>query len=452
MDALGQVAEARHLFLSSPCDLGAYDSAVVRMSKHKPYQCLFGYDAQLRIFGKEASRAGFDISFLPAPELFYSDISRRYLTKGRSNLAAFPHEPVHLRFGMVRTARVLKRAHNIHVLAADNLQVPTNFGKHPFAGDGRQLPASVSSILAYGPVLNPPNARGGGTPLRITLLPPAFWLADLPGEADHSDQERYGATQPGSLKIQSFREFSEDDWVKTGPDPLSIRTLDFRRWLIDRQESARDCGDKLRRLVVVPWNLSHASSIVPHVLLHLCRRRETADATCQVAVMPYNITPAGLNRFVKHIKDCQSILASRPSLASQMFVARFVSLADIWSAIDLFGPAWLDGSDPEWRWNLKRLTALGLPSLLIDVDHDMQREESLPELHRVKADVVEIVRVQTGYGEFACSVRTVSSRAMEQLIASTRELGALYHYRVLRDETGTAAEPWIPDEFPLGVV
>ena len=298
-------------------------------------QCLLGSEAQLLAFTAAlpaAARAR--CFFAPLPEVFAGIGGVR---------AASPDLPagavVHLRFGSVRTARVLKGAENGAVVAEAGGQAPLATSGHPFAS-GHVLPAAMTRVFTYAAVAAPARAGGG-----------ALTAARLPGSCSDADLKvvtRRGAgrkpADPG-LDLVSFADFSSGAWA-AGP-------------------VAGRMPDDGVPLLLLPWNLDHPGSIVPELLMRLARLQDPRSPLVRMLVLPFNyLGQTGLIRTL--IRDVAEAADDTAALAN-VAVGRLTRLASLPRLLALSRVAWVEAGDPEHDWTMARLAAAGIrPVALAD--------------------------------------------------------------------------------------
>jgi hypothetical protein len=296
-------------------------------------QCLLGSEAQLAAFAAALPpRAAARCVFAPLPEMF-ADARGLELAWSGCGLAAPRTEQVfHLRFGSVRTARVLKGARNAAVVAEALREPPLATSGHPFAS-GLHLPAAMDRILAYSPLQVPP-VRVDGAALPVELLPPSCLDADLPPPRRKPGRS---AKSAGGLDMVSFADFDSCAWA-AGPVAGVPQDSDVP-------------------LVLLPWNLDHPGSIVPEVSARLSSLQSPRRPRVRIVVLPFNyLGQTGIiRRLIKRVAEA----AGDPAALAHSSVGRMTSLAGLPALRALSRTIWVEAGDPEHDWTMARLRAAG---------------------------------------------------------------------------------------------
>jgi len=304
------------------------------ISQMKLPQCLLGSEAQLSAFAaalppETAARC----VFAPLPEIFADPRSLACAWAG-CGMQPPPTEAVlHLRFGSVRTARLLKGARNAAVVAEMVREHPLATSGHPFAS-GLHLPAAMERILAYAPLKTPP-VRTDGSAIPLDLLPPACLAADIAPPRVKPPRRKPGSA--AGLDMVSFAAFDSGAWA-AGP--------------VSGLPPQRDVP-----LVLLPWNLDHPGSIVPDLLARLARLQNASAPWVRVMVLPFNyLGQTGLiRRLIAHVAAAAGDQASLTHIA----IGRLTSLSSLPALRALSRTAWVEAGDPEHDWTMARLTAAG---------------------------------------------------------------------------------------------
>jgi hypothetical protein len=265
--------------------------------------------------------------FAPLPEIFADP---RSLARAWSGIGMTPPRTgdiLHLRFGSVRTARLLKGARNAAVVAEAARPPPLATSGHPFAS-GLHLPAAMERIFAYAPLPAPP-VRVDGSAFPLDLLPVACLDADL--------KRGRRKTSAAGLDIVSFADFDSSAWA-AGP--------------VSGPAALRDTP-----LVLLPWNLDHPGSIVPDLLARVVRLQSPTAPQLRVLVLPFNyLGQTGIiRRLIAHVT---AAAGDRAALA-HVAIGRLTSLASLPALRALSRTAWVEAGDPEHDWTMARLTAAG---------------------------------------------------------------------------------------------
>ncbi len=342
------------------------------MSQMQLPQCLLGSEAQLCAFAAALPPpAAARCVFAPLPEIFGDP---RSLARAWSG--CFMPEPatgdiLHLRFGSVRTARILKGARNAAVVAEMVREQPLATSGHPFAS-GLHLPAAMERIFAYGPLAVPP-VRVDGSALPVDLLPAACLAADLAAP-------RRKTRRAAGLDIVSFADFDSSAWA-AGPVPGALPRSDIP-------------------LVLLPWNLDHPGSIVPELLARLVRLQSPQAPRVGVLVLPFNyLGQTGIiRRLIAHV----AAAAGDRSALAHVAIGRLTSLLGLPALQALSRIAWVEAGDPEHDWTMARLTAAGFSPVALAGGED-----------RIW------VEVETRYGTLAYHTTLPSLRELGRLLDQT---------------------------------
>jgi hypothetical protein len=397
MDALQGWEDAPAFLLSCPGPLHLHPSFLVPIAQHRPFQCLFGYDAQLMAYALATRAEAARTFFLPAPEIIDAPASRAALAAALGRPLPSLRRLVHLRFGPARTARVLKGARNAHAMAEDHVTPPAETSPHPFAS-GLVLPAAVGRVLYYEPGQVPPRTAMGAE-LHGALLPPAAATADI--DLARRLIGRDTALTSAGLQIVGFADYTAaqfEDAVPAIGSPIPD-------------------GD----LVLIPWNLQHAGSILPEILVRLARVATTLPPSLRLVLFPFN--EAGRNlpaiaHLIDRVRDAAG--EDAPAMLARCFVARLGAISALAALLLRFGAAWVDGNDPEHRWTLRRTAALGLPTLLIDTRPSIPLPDRCAALtERIPADEPMRLEAMTRVGRLVARVHALSWRGLAILVART---------------------------------
>jgi len=348
-------------------------ASILPISDVRLPQCLLGSEAQLAAFAaalppEHAARC----VFAPLPEIFADARSLVHAWAGCGMAAPATGDILHLRFGSVRMARVLKGARNAAVVAEVVRAQPLASSGHPFAS-GLHLPAAMERIFAYAPIAVPP-VRVDGTSLPVELLRPCL-DADLAAV-----RRRRGRQSAGGLDMVSFADFDSGAWA-AGPVPGVPAKSDVP-------------------MVLLPWNLDHPGSIVPDLLARLVRLQDVTAPRVRVLVLPFNyLGQTGLiRRLIAHVA---AAAGDRAALA-HVAIGRLTSLSSLPALRALSRTAWVEAGDPEHDWTMARMTAAGFRPLSLAGGED-----------RVW------VEVDTRYGTLAYHPHILSLRELAALLDRT---------------------------------
>ena len=406
MDRLPAWGNASAVVLSCPGPLRRHTAALIPVAELSLPQVLLGAESQLLAFAAAATGFGARMFFAPLPEMFPDAGAVRAAWRRLGGQDAEGQEAggqrgrlVHLRFGGARSARVLKGVRNGCVLAEQGAAAPLTASHHPFAS-GAVLPAAVQRVFGYGQDM-PRLQTVLGAPIPASRLPAACLAADLAC----FQAGAVGADDAGQgLDIVSLAEFRSFAWA-AGP----VR---------GRGRPGEAAGDRRPSLVLVPWNMDHPGSIVPHLLERLARLYASAPPAGQkpmpqLVLLPFNyVGQTGIiRRLIGRLRDA----AHEPAaFLSAIHLARTGSLGGVASLARVSRCAWVDGNDPEHWWTLARLSACGIAPVLIDPG-----AHPAHDVARVVADEAIWVEAETRCGTLTFPARLPSFRALPGLLAQS---------------------------------
>lgn len=386
---------------SAPAEISAYAAALVPMAACRLTQRLFGYEAQLSAFAAALRDGGCSPFFTPAPELFSTTESYRHLAYLAGVEGRLPGV-IHVRFGMASHVRLLKNAENLVVLAERHVCRPVRPTLHPF-GAGDWLPAGVSRVLMYDG-LQSGASRLGGESVPIDLLSPDYITVDIEQAlegARAAEPDTLAERGRHGLRLASLAEYDPLTWGDQPSDGGASR--DWRGVLAG---AAQQAG-----FIMVPWNLGHPASIIPDLVLKLCRSAGLR-ADCAVVLFPYNATPFGLRPLSDLLLRLRDRLAGATLPLRRVFIGRLHSLDAVSRLPALFRLAWLEAGDPEWRWNRARLAALGIRAAVIG-----GAEEGPDLAFSAGSDETLEITVSDQFGDRLYVVPTLSVRGLAALAA-----------------------------------
>ncbi len=386
MQVLGDWQDASAVILSCAGPLRRHRASMLPVANVALPQVLLGAESQLLAFAALAHQER--VFFAPFPEMFHGPESLALALPGIDTSRA-----VHLRFGGVRAARLLKGARNACVMAERPGPGLLTASHHPFA-PGTVLPAAMERVYALHPGIVRPTALGrnaqSGSALPITLLPDG--MVDLNPPPAESPKATAG------LEVMSLADFRSDIWA-AGPAPTQLPP---------------PCPSGC---VLLPWNMDHPGSIVPALLERLASLHAPSRLP-RVVLLPFNyVGQTGI------IRDLVKLVAGATNPAGaaleNLFIARLSTLAAVPALHGLARIAWIDGNDPEHWWTIGRLHACGITTLLLDAN------EAAPELphptRRLPSDEALWVEAQTRCGALIFAARLPSLRALPNLLRQTAE-------------------------------
>ncbi len=372
-------------------------------------QVLLGSESQLLAF-VAASTAGARMFFAPMPEMFAGPTTLHMAAQrlGAEATASIGERSVHLRFGAIRSARVLKGVRNAAVIAEAGGAPPLTASHHPFAS-GDALPAAMRRLFTYRTDAARPHAIGGAA-LPVTRLPPAFITADLADQRQALATAKPGrAAQDAALDLVALPDFRSASWAA---GRVGSRSAHAR--LVERRAMAALC-------VLLPWNMDHPGSIIPALLERLLRLHDPGCPCPRIVLLPFNyIGQTGIiRRLITRLRGvCQSLDRDAEAALAQIHLARVTGLAGIVPLRRLAATAWVDGNDPEHWWTLARLSACGIGCVLIDPSYPASGQPQDDGVIRVPADEAIWVEGETRCGALTFAARLPSLRMLPRLVAA----------------------------------
>jgi hypothetical protein len=383
------LSDASAIVASAPLATEPYGAAIVSALQYDVDQVLFGFEAQLRAFAHALRRHHRQLALAPLPELFASPRSLAAIAADGRGTAPI----VHLRFGPMHHARVLKGVRNIMVCADAPRHLPADGAVHPFGG-GRRLPAPFATVFRY---------AGRQDAAADLVLADAFLDADIASEAlapadGVAPIPSYAAI--AGLHIRSFAEVLRDP-ERTPPRPADA--LDWRAAL------AGEGGTRAR--LMLPWNLANPASLVPDLVRKLSRRASDRESGWRLVVFPFNATPVSGGMIAELAAATREQVGRQTDVLRGLFVARLRDLRDAHRLRTLFPLAWLEEDDAESVWTGRRLARLGIRVGLLgapspDIAHDLA----------VATDEPLRLTVSDSFGDRTYVRRSLSARQIAALL------------------------------------
>ena len=410
----------RAVLLSAPADMRRYGRAIHSASEFQPRQCLFGYDARLQLFAAALHRAGLKTWFIPAPDLFASDHSFAYLLKALAEEVAGVSSLVHLSFGMPWAIRILRYATNLAVLGGIAPESPGKPKDHPF-GSGCHFPAALSGALFYDRLAS--NAwTSDGRELSTDVLDESF--VEEPRFDQGSELLQSHPLDPRltqGLWVQSVSEFETASW-EGASSGTALQSPDFRRAFIRRNLLSAGQSSPLR-FILIPWNLANPRSMVPDLAQRLSSNKERKEYEYGILLTPFNEDHSGTQKIRSLVEACRAQGTS--GCVETIFLMRMASMQFFAALKRIVATCWLDGSDPEWQWNARRLSRLGFKASLIE-GHGMKRpigiSPSGSEIDAVfPAEDSCVIHSNDELGEKILDSNTLSVRGMRRILQHARE-------------------------------
>jgi hypothetical protein len=379
LHALDDWRDAQALVLSCPGTLRRHEASLVRLDRIRLTQIFLGGEAQLLAFAAAFGPLRQKMFFAPLPELFSAAAGLDASWRALGLPPPDPKRIVHLRFGSVREARILKGTRNLAVVAEAPVAKPMAAAPHPFAV-GDVLPAAMQLVLTYAAAQAKPTAFGG-IALPIEFLPASCVTGDL-AELARADAD------PAGLDLLTLRAFDEAAWAEG--------------------DVARD---KPRRgpCVLIPWNLAHPGSIVPELLARLAAFADGGATLPMLVLLPFN--DLGQAGTIRGLTKRLTAAAARPeAFLDRVAIARVTSLGGLHALRDLAARAWVDGGDPEAWWTLARLDAAGVAPMVLSAP----RGGAPP----VPAEDSLVLHCETRFGALSFEARLPALRDLPALLAT----------------------------------
>ncbi len=380
---LGDWADAPGVVLSCPGPLRRHTAALRPAAGLALPQVLLGGESQLLAFAASAAGAGDRLMFAPFPEMFASPSSLR-LALDRMGATA-TGDVVHLRFGGVRSARVLKGARNASVLAECQGAPLLTASHHPFAS-GLVLPAAMQRAYRLTPDAILPRGSGGA-PLPVLDLPESLVRAPMP------------ARVPGSAGLEA----------------VCLDGFKSEAWAAGHIRDARACPADGTPSVLIAWNMDHPGSILPELLVRLASLATKAVAAPRIILLPFNYI--GQTGIIRDVISRLEVSGAGGAVLRRMFLARVRSQEGLAALRRVSRVAWVDGNDPEHGWTLGRLEAHGITALLIGA--------ARPHGPCLVGDEPLRVEAETRCGALIFQARLPSPRRLPDLLRLTAEQQAL---------------------------
>ncbi len=412
------------IIASAPLSIEAYGASILPAAQYRLDQRLLGFEAQLNAFSHILDRDGQTLNLAPLPEMLppgappvgthaRSDWSSNQSTAGQRAGDAPRLAPIHLRFGPVRYARVIKGARNVAILADDPV-TPSTEDTADLPGSDICLPATFSAVFAYDTRRAGPIEAGFGADrhkLTAQPLPPECHHADLDAEAQAGRPAPLPVRPtpyvfPG-LTVCSLAEYRRVTWEQAGGLADPSHAYDWRRALATHPPAPNHPAG----FILLPWNLANPASIVPDLVKKLLVWEAGAAPLCRIVLYPFNTTPLGRHTIETLVTDLQARDDIRPGL-SNLFVAKLHALRHAFDLPKICPLAWIEAQDPESAWTARRLAYLGLQSILL-------RDQAPSAGAAIACDQRLAIHRSDCFGPRTYEVRTLSPRRLSQLLAQS---------------------------------
>ncbi len=229
------------------------------------------------------------------------------------------------------------------------------------------------------------------------------------------------------LIVRSFAEYDPAAWQQPPAAVVPPALLDWRG-VVAMREVARERGEAVPRMIMVPWNLAHPASIIPDLVEKLAHSGGLAATIGRLVLFPYNETTDSAGQITAVIENARQLLHAAPADLRHLFIARLASHRAAATLASLFEIAWLEADAPDRLWTERRLMALGLPTALLATAPEGEAEATPP--HHVPprfvaaADEVRLINADDQFGGRLFSVGTLSARALAALLHQTLEEAA----------------------------
>jgi hypothetical protein len=385
LHALDDWQDAPALVLSCPGPLRRHAASVLPLDRLALAQVFLGGESQLLAFAAAFPQLRTKMFFAPLPEMFSASAGLRDIWPRPGRAPRKGTDIIHLRFGSVREARVLKGVRNVAVVAESPCPaVPESC--HPFTA-GDMLPAGMEFVLTYAATGASPSARGRGA------LPKGV----LPAACVASDPAAQAPTGAGMA----------------GLDLVSLQAFNSAAWAAGAVHEAGAAAEG--RCVLIPWNMAQLTSVVPELLARLAAFQDGEAAPPYPVLLPFN--NPGQSGMIRALIERLRKTGARPqNLLEHVFLARVSSFGGLAALRRLSARAWVDASDPEAWWTLARLRAAGFAPLVLGA-----AGAGLPAFPAV--DLLDVER-QTRFGPLRFAARLPALRDLPALLATAAPSGA----------------------------
>ncbi len=413
------------LAASIPTTGAGCESAVKPAGQYCYRQRLFGFEAQLAALSAMLNGIGQRLLYVPAPELFAARSSyrpfERFIAPDSPNVGL-----MHVRLGMARHARLLKGARNVMLSAESEILPPLGLQSHPFAS-GQLVPAGFAEQFVYYPE-QMPLKRFGNCELSRAVLPAGAAIADV-SEA----LARHPALEPSEaagitphlcaargLFGCSFAEFDAEEWHGTAPARMTAQSADWRRAFALLRD-AEASGTPSHPFILLAWNLGNPASMLPTLVLRLCRSEHLHNSPLRVVLFPFNETwetTQAVQQLVEQVRN----ETLRPQILRSIFLARLSRSEALPLLPALFACAWIEGADPERLFTSARLDALGIPTLTLAPPEGFHLSAPVASHQTILPDEELRLRVCDQFGERIYLVPSLSHRALAELLLRSEDM------------------------------
>jgi|GEM_PF-1486866 len=413
------------LAASIPTNGAGCESAVKPAAQYSYRQRLFGFEAQLSALSAMLSGIGQRLLFVPAPELFAAPSSyrpfERFIAPERSNVGL-----VHLRLGMARHARLLKGARNVMLSAEAEILPPLGPQSHPFAS-GQVVPSGFAEQFVYYPE-QMPLRRFGNREFARAVLPAGAAMTDVrEALARHPAMEPAEAAEitpklcaARGLFGCSFAEFDAEEWRGTEPARMTAHSADWRRAFALARESGTG-GMPAHPFILLAWNLGNPASMLPALVLRLCRSEHLRNSPLRVVLFPFNETwetAQAVPQLVEQVRN----ETLRPQILRSVFLARLSRPEALPLLPALFACGWIEGADPERFFTLARLNALRIPAMMLASPEEFRFSSTFALHQTIPPDEELRLRVSDQFGERIHLVPSLSHRALADVLLRSEEM------------------------------
>lgn len=406
------------ILLSFPHARHLQPASIVGLSHAVFNQVLLGGQGQLHALAPYFKRFTPHVFVCGVPEIFFTPQSFEAVRQAVGDPALDPTAIVHMRFGPVRYATVMKGVRNKAVVAEHEARDIYSTSMSPFAV-GDVLPASFSETLL---LLDESRGlrRPDGRQLPEHILGSGFGIHGLPPSARRGDSKASQHDPFADIDVMCGGDFDGSLWDARRSRRTALRTPQGFRDLMD---GAAARGER-PPLALVPWNMSDPADFASNVLDRFLDEADPLARGHALALMPFNETfetPAKLSNAVARIKrhPRADLLLERG-----IFFVGVASEQAITAFADLFSCFVLDAGDPEFSWSFLRLSALGIHPIVFGAEglSDIGLDPATSvEIDFFPFELSEVVHQHSAYGSVHVEAGRISRRQYRALQDALRD-------------------------------
>lgn len=380
-------------------------------------QVLLGAQGQLHALIPHFERLTPNVFICSVPEIVLTPQSFEPLLSAIGRKSIKENEIVHMRFGPVRYACVMKGTRNKAVIAEHESRDIYSASMSPFAV-GDVLPAAFSEAFL---LLDRP--RGLRRPDGRQL--PEHVLGSGVGISSARSPQTGGIRAPDQtslafLDIVSAGDFDAGLWESRRAKGTILSAPQGFLDLIER-----DPAGSVRPLpILVPWNMSDPGGFAPNLLERFLDEADPLKSGPALALMPFNETfetPAALNAAIARIRrhpQAEALLERGVFLVGVASAEAFPAFASLFSCFVL------DAGDPEFAWSFRRLCSLGLRPAVFGAESlaEIGLEPDSPlQIDFFPFELSEVVYHSSAYGAVHLEAGRISRRQYRALQEALRE-------------------------------